>query len=178
MTLFEPDDSLFKDRDTLKETYVPNTIVGRDKEIEQYQASLQPVINGEHPDNIFIYGKTGVGKTAVTRYLLNELEGSAEQYDVPLSVVYLNCKGLNTSYQTAIGLVNRLKSEEEKMAETGHPESRVYRSLWDELDALQSTVLIVLDEIDYIDDDTLLSNSVQQKAHKTEGMLDTQYNSS
>jgi cell division control protein 6 len=67
---FQPDDSLYRNRDSLSEDYTPQTIVGRDDEIKQYHTALQPVINGERPSNIFLYGKTGVGKTAVTNYLL------------------------------------------------------------------------------------------------------------
>jgi len=63
---FTPDDSLYRDRDKLSEDYTPDEIVGRDEEIERYHTALQPVINGEDPNNIFLYGKTGVGKTAVT----------------------------------------------------------------------------------------------------------------
>ena len=33
----------------LKVEYVPDDIVGRDSEIEEYEAALQPIINGEYP---------------------------------------------------------------------------------------------------------------------------------
>ncbi|WEL27407.1 Cdc6-related protein, AAA superfamily ATPase (plasmid) [Haloferax volcanii] len=153
---FQPDDTLYKRRNTLKVEYVPDDIVGRDNEIEEYEAALQPIINGEYPDNIFIYGKTGVGKTAVTNFLLNELLDSAEHFEVDLSVISLNCDGLSTSYQAAISLVNNLREPEHHIAETGHPQSKVYRLLWDELNELSGTVIIVLDEIDHITDDTFL----------------------
>ncbi len=44
---FQPDDTLYKRRNTLKVEYVPDDIVGRDNEIEEYEAALQPIINGE-----------------------------------------------------------------------------------------------------------------------------------
>ena len=153
---FQPDDTLYKRRNTLKVEYVPDDIVGRDNEIEEYEAALQPIINGEYPDNIFIYGKTGVGKTAVTNFLLNELQESAKHFEVDLSVITLNCDGLSTSYQAAISLVNNLREPEQHIAETGHPQSKVYRLLWDELNKLSGTMIIVLDEIDHITDDTFL----------------------
>lgn len=46
---FQPDDTLYKRRNTLKVEYVPDDIVGRDNEIEEYEAALQPIINGEYP---------------------------------------------------------------------------------------------------------------------------------
>lgn len=153
---FQPDDTLYKQRNTLKVEYVPDDIVGRDNEIEEYEAALQPIINGEYPDNIFIYGKTGVGKTAVTNFLLNELLESAEHFDVDISLITLNCDGLSTSYQAAISLINNLREPEHHIAETGHPQSKVYRLLWDELNKLSGTIIVVLDEIDHITDDTFL----------------------
>lgn len=81
---------------------------------------------------------------------------SAEHFEIDLSVISLNCDGLSTSYQAAISLVNNLREPEHHIAETGHPQSKVYRLLWDELNKLSGTVIIVLDEIDHITDDTFL----------------------
>jgi len=106
---FSPDDSLYRDRDKLSEDYTPSEIVGRDEEIERYHTALQPVINGEDPNNIFLYGKTGVGKTAVTRYLLEQLERDAGEYDLDLTTIELNCEGLTSSYQVGIRLVNQFR---------------------------------------------------------------------
>ena len=154
---FEPDDTLYVNRDSLSEDYTPNTIVGRDEEIAKYHTALQPVINGERPSNIFLYGKTGVGKTAVTNYLLNQLATDAKRFEVDLSVVALNCEGLNSSYQIAINLVNQLREPENHISKTGHPKYEVYEFLWTELDQLGGTVLIVLDEVDNIgENDSIL----------------------
>ncbi|WP_433631127.1 orc1/cdc6 family replication initiation protein [Halomicrococcus sp. NG-SE-24] len=154
---FEPDDSLYKNRDSLSEDYTPNTIVGRDEEISQYHTALQPVINGERPSNIFLYGKTGVGKTAVTSYLLNQLADDADRFDLDLSIISLNCEGLNSSYQVAVNLVNRIRSPEEQISKTGHPQYEIYEFLWRELDNLGGTVLLVLDEVDNIgENDSIL----------------------
>ncbi|MFC7079201.1 orc1/cdc6 family replication initiation protein [Halorussus caseinilyticus] len=154
---FTPDNDLYKNRDTLFEDYTPDTIVGRDTELEQYHEALQPVINGERPSNIFLYGKTGVGKTAATKFLLDRLQRDADQYDVDLTVIYLNCEDLSKSYQIAVKLVNELRDPSDQISETGHPGYKVYEYLWDELDAVGGTILVVLDEVDNIgDDDSIL----------------------
>lgn len=154
---FTPDDSLYKNRDTLFEGYTPTTIVGRDEEINQYHEALQPVINGEQPSNIFLHGKTGVGKTAVTEFLLHRLEEDAAKYDVDLNVVYLNCEGLNKSYQVGVQLVNEFRSADNQISETGYPLYKIYEFLWEELDNVGGIILLVLDEIDSVgDDDSIL----------------------
>ena len=157
MPLFERDTEIYRDRDALREDYQPEEVVGRTQELDEYQTALQPVINGEQPNNVFLYGKTGVGKTVTTRYLLDHLQADADQYeDLSLTVVVLNCDGLNSSYQVATHLVNQLRSEHNQISTTGYPLPAVYDKLWTELEALGGTVLVVLDEIDNIQDDSIL----------------------
>lgn len=158
MTLFERSEAIFEDENVLHDDYQPDSLEERNDELEQYTAYFQPVINGSQPRNIFLYGKTGVGKTAATKYLLHHLEEDAKQYDdLSITTVYLNCEDLTSSYRVAVALVNTFRSPSEQISRTGHPLNGVYEKLWTELDQIGGTVLIVLDEVDYIgDDDSIL----------------------
>ena len=168
MALFERDHDIYRDRDALREDYQPEELVGRDDELQTYQAALQPVINGEQPNNVFLYGKTGVGKTAATKYLLRHLKEDAKQYDdIELTVVFLNCDGLTSSYQIATHLVNQLRSEANQISTTGYPLASVYEMLWEDLESLGGTVLIVLDEIDHVNDDSILYQLPRARANKS-----------
>ena len=160
--LFSPQANVFKNRDALRESWTPREIVGRDDELEELQNHLQPVIEEAAPNHMLLYGRTGVGKTATTRYILGELIASTKEYNVDASVVWQNCADCNTSYQVTIDLVNTLitrrkGNEQEMMNRTGHSSSAVYDRLWKELDKIGGSVIIVLDEIDNIGgDDKLL----------------------
>ncbi|QLC34295.1 AAA family ATPase [Halarchaeum sp. CBA1220] len=158
MTVFERTHAIFADEDVLRDDYQPERIEERDEELEEYKAYFQPVINGKQPRNIFLYGKTGVGKTVATKYLLSHLERDAERYDdLDITTVYLNCEHLTSSYRVAVNLVNELREDGEEISTTGYPRDAVYDMLWEELEAVGGTILVVLDEIDYIgDDDSLL----------------------
>ena len=154
---FVPNASIFQNREALLEEWTPETLVGRDEELKRYHAALQPVINNETPSNVFLYGKSGVGKTAATRYLLRTLEADATNVpELGLTTIEVNCDGLNTSYQVAVKLVNELREPGRQISNTGYPQASVYEFLFDELDACGGTVLIVLDEVDHIEDDSLL----------------------
>jgi cell division control protein 6 len=167
MSLFERDHDIYRDRDALREDYQPKELVGRDEELKTYQAALQPVINGEQPNNIFLYGKTGVGKTAATKYLLRHLRQDAKQYDdIELTVVFLNCDGLTSSYQIATHLVNEFRDESNQISTTGYPRATVYEMLWDALDDEGGTVVIVLDEIDHVEDDSILYQLPRARANE------------
>ncbi|WP_121744834.1 orc1/cdc6 family replication initiation protein [Natronorubrum halophilum] len=165
MGLFQPDTDIFQERDVLREDYQPKEIVGRDEELQQYISALQPVINGDQPANIFLYGKAGVGKTACTRYLLRELKDDAAEFDVDLTTIRTNCEDLSTSYQVAIQLINDLRDPEDHLKPTGYPRRQVNEWLWEELDAIGGTVIIVFDEVDHIDDDSILYQIPRARAN-------------
>lgn len=150
MASFQPQKSIFQEDRALLEKWQPKEIVGRDEELQRLHKILQPVMNGEHPKNAFIYGKTGVGKTASTRYKLHDLIDSAEEFDIDVDRVWVNCNGLNSSYQVAIELTNKLAGPSEELPPTGLPSRTVYRQMWSVLDGYDDTVIIVLDEVDSI----------------------------
>ena len=166
MAVFERDTDIYTNRDALREDYRPETLVGRDDELSRYKTALQPVINGEQPNNIFLYGKTGVGKTVATRYLLNHLAQDATAYDdIDLTVKHLNCDGLSTSYQIATWLVNKFRDDANQISMTGYPRAAVYDMLWETLDQCGGTILIVLDEVDHINDDSILYQLPRARAN-------------
>jgi len=151
MRHFERKQNIFRNKDALGESYQPDQIEERDEEIEEYMDALQPVVDGWEPNNIFLYGNTGVGKTAVTEFLLNRLQDDVANYDdVELSVISLNCKTLNSSYQVAVELVNKLRPAGGEISSTGYPQQTVFKKLYQELEAIGGTILIVLDEVDSI----------------------------
>jgi len=48
---------------------------------------------------------------------------------------------------------------------TGYPRRQVNEWLWEELDAIGSTVIIVFDEVDHIDDDSILYQIPRARAN-------------
>ncbi len=156
---FTRDDPIFVDEAVLRDNYRPDELVERDKELSEYQEALRPVINAAPPKNIFLYGQTGVGKTLATRLVLNRLLEDQENYDdLDIEVVNLNCKSASSSYQVSVDLVNKFRPTSETIPSTGYASSQVYQMLWEQINSLDSThLLVVLDEIDSIgsDDDIL-----------------------
>ncbi len=147
--------NIYNKREALKDSYTPEMIVGRDDELKEYKDSLLPVVQDEEPDNVFLYGKTGVGKTACTNYILSELQNACEEKDITINVVFVNCKSLNTSYKLGIELVNELSEPDEQMSARGHGEGVVFNNLFNVIDSKGGTTIIVLDEIDSLEKDSL-----------------------
>src|SRR3990167_5014236 len=85
-------DPLFLNKKALQGNYTPNTIPHRDEQIEQIAGILAPALRMERPSNLFLYGRTGTGKTVVSQYVADQLMKTATKRGVPLEIIYLNCK--------------------------------------------------------------------------------------
>jgi len=65
---------IFKNKEVLRISYSPKTLPHRKDEITHLASILVSALRNETPSNVFIYGKTGTGKTAVANYIGKELE--------------------------------------------------------------------------------------------------------
>ncbi len=71
--------SVFKNREVLRPTYTPMDLPHREIQINHLASILVAALKNETPSNVFIYGKTGTGKTAVVRLLGKELDKKAKE---------------------------------------------------------------------------------------------------
>ncbi len=162
---------MFASKDVLRDDYRPDELLGRDEEKEEFVHGLAPIVNAEQPNNVFLYGKTGVGKTLATRFIIDELcEDTANITAVDVRTVWVNCKD-KTSYNTAVAIVNQLRDSEDQIPEQRHSESAVHNMLWSELDTLDAThVLFILDEVDSLGTDDELLYQIPRA--RTNGYVD------
>lgn len=164
----EMTETLFEDKSILSEEYRPDVIVERDDEIDAYRSALKDVLFGRNPANVFIYGKTGVGKTAVTEHMMSALQTEVERRDAAeeLHVHFRNCND-DSVYRTVRSLINSIRGDEgETFPETGLSTSHALETLYEEMEALGGTFLFILDEIDHLSDpDTLLYELPRARAN-------------
>ena len=142
------DRSLFKNKQILQSNYKPWDIPHRDKEIDQIASVLAPSLLGEKTSNLFIYGKTGTGKTLSVQHVANELSKRAKESKM-LRIEYINCK-LNkvsdTEYRIFAELIKKLGSS---VPETGLPTREVYKRFLEIIEKSEEKLFIlILDEID------------------------------
>ncbi|MEM2954998.1 MAG: orc1/cdc6 family replication initiation protein [Candidatus Nanoarchaeia archaeon] len=141
---------IFKHKDTLSIQFTPDNIPHREEQIKQLGLILAPVLRGEKPSNIFIYGKTGTGKSLCTSYTLFKLYETAKSIGVEneIKIVNINCK-MNKVSDTEYRLLSQLISYfGENVPFTGLPTHHLYQKFYNLLDAKKQNVILVLDEID------------------------------
>src|SRR5210317_1490447 len=83
---------LFIDKKVLQANYTPETIPHRNDIIQTIAGILAPALRNEKPSNLFLYGKTGTGKTLSVKHVINNLNEISERKKIPLRIFYLNCK--------------------------------------------------------------------------------------
>ena len=141
---------IFKmDRDILRPSFVPDRLPHREEQVDQLAQILATALRGDRPSNVLIFGKTGTGKTAVVKYIENELKKLDGGRTV--TYVYMNCEIVDTPYGVLQNVANRfVENLSQRIPFTGLSTDRVYQMLVEKLDEEKRIVILVLDEIDKI----------------------------
>lgn len=152
---------VFARKELLKVGHVPesNRIVGRGEEIEAVAAELRPIVRGEPPNNVMIYGKTGTGKSLVARHVTERARRAAESQGVGVGTVYVDCAQDNTQTRVARTITRTLNNPARtdfSIPRAGIGSGEYYDYLWEILDDVYDSVIIILDEVDRLDDDDVL----------------------
>ena len=133
---------IFRNREILLPDYVPEELPHREAQIKRLVEILSPIMRGEKPNNIFIYGLTGTGKTAVTKFVLKKLK---ERLSDLFLYVYINTRQTDTPYRI---LANILETLGVRVPFTGISTAELYRRFMRKISETKHILVIVLDEID------------------------------
>ncbi len=138
---------VFKNREKLLPDYVPDVLPHRDDEIKRLAMVLAPSLRGEKPNNVFIYGLTGTGKTAVTRLVLRKLVEKSVRSDNRVIPVYVNVRHRDTPYRVIADIAEGIGL---RVPFTGLSVGEVYRRVVNRLNRRPGVYIVVLDEIDFL----------------------------
>jgi len=137
--------SIFTNREVLRHDYVPEALPHREEQVRFLGEMVAPVLKGERCSNVFLYGKTGTGKTAVMKYVLNKLRQKASEFGSPVRVCYVNCRMAGTEYRVFSALCDALGVH---VPFTGLALGEVFDRFKRGLDAEKHVFIGVLDEVD------------------------------
>ena len=143
-------ESLFKNKMVLQSNYFPEEILHRDEQINTIAKILAPCLRMEKPSNLFIYGRTGSGKTLSAQATIKQIAAIADRESIPIKFIYINCKlkkVADTEYRV-IAEISRFFGK--TIPPTGLPTDEVYNIFYKALDSDRQVIVLVLDEIDQL----------------------------
>ena len=144
------ENSIFRDKSILQNIYNPDNILHRDEQINKIASILAPVLRGERASNLFLYGKTGTGKTLSINYIKGELmKRFKKNNDFNLKMEYLNCKLKKVSDTEYRILAEIIKKLGDSVPDTGLPTQAVYSKFINLIDSEKQLIVLILDEIDH-----------------------------
>ncbi len=136
---------VFKNREVLRHDYIPESLPHREEQIRRLGEMVAPILKNARCSNVFIYGKTGTGKTAVVKYVLNKLSLKAAEYGSPVKTCYVNCRLAGTEYRVFSTLCEALGVS---IPFTGLALGEVFDRFKNGLERRNLLLVTVLDEID------------------------------
>lgn len=140
---------IFANKEVLRSSYTPENLPHRETQVNHMASILVDALKEKTPSNIFVYGKTGTGKTAVVNYIGNELRKTGDGLNKSVNCIYINCDIVDTSYRVLTHIANMIISDwDSRLPITGLPTDEVYNTLMEQMEARGGVTTIVLDEID------------------------------
>jgi len=84
---------IFKKEDVLSPEYLPEMLPFRESKIRQIADNLLAAASNRKPQNTFLFGPPGIGKTASARFVFREFEDFSR-----IKAIYINCWDYRTAH--------------------------------------------------------------------------------
>ncbi len=137
------DHRIFRNEEILSFDYLPGILPHRESQIKLLANYLSLVGEGRKPQNIFIYGASGIGKTASVKFVFRKF---SEEFP-NVKTVYLNC----WDYKTAVAVLSEITISLGTVAQRrGWAKDEIISKLKEALDKSKKSLVVCLDEADQL----------------------------
>ena len=144
--------SIFKDKRPLDHRWLPDKLVHREEQIKQIAKYWVDVLSDVTPSNVTLYGKTGTGKTAASKFAREQLMDIARKKSIFVKVEYVRCTDYTTEYQVIAELCNKLVRDVPNRGWTKGEVVNTFRDIFKSTNAFGKKLhlIVILDEIDIL----------------------------
>lgn len=139
--------TIFKNEKILSPDYLPEMLPHREHQIKQVADNLLPASKGRQPQNTFLFGPPGIGKTVSIKSVFRQFEEFSG-----IKTIYINC----WDYKTATAVLSKI------VIDLGYPVQRrgwakdeIFSRLIEVLNKLNKSLIICLDEVDQLEEEAL-----------------------
>ncbi len=137
---------IFSNREVLSPHYIPHNLLFRDRQMQEIAKYMTPSLKGERGRNLFVYGKTGTGKTSCIKSVIEKIK------NLPISkarISYINCRVYNSRYR----ILHKIVSDYLPLyAKRGYGIVDIYERVISWIEEDGKILVVVLDEIDVVKD--------------------------
>lgn len=139
--------------------YTEDLFFKREEE-ERLVSILKPIAEKKRCENIFVYGSSGVGKTPLIKYALDEIRKISHS----VLCIYINCWHYSTSMAIYVKIADALG---EPVSRRGRATDEVFDRILERMRIDNMAVLLVLDDIDGLisKDDTKILHNIARVAN-------------
>lgn len=135
-------EQIFKNEEVLYPEYLPELLPHRENQIKQLAENLLPASKGRIPQNTFLYGPPGLGKTVSVKFVFREFEDFGE-----IKTVYLNC----WDYKTAHSILSRIAIELGAFVQRrGMSKDEILEKIFEVCEKSKKGLIVCLDEVDQL----------------------------
>jgi orc1/cdc6 family replication initiation protein len=139
---------MIRDARVLRAGFVPREVEHRDAEVNHLSSVLEPITNGEPADTAVVTGPSGVGKTCLSKFVIERLREEA----LDVEATYVNCWQNYTRFRALYQILDDLGQTIDV-----HRQSTPHDELIDRLQQYdESRTVVILDEADQLEDPGLI----------------------
>ncbi|MFH1224508.1 MAG: AAA family ATPase [Candidatus Diapherotrites archaeon] len=134
---------IFRNEQYLAPEFLPEKLPHRDSEIDTMVYAFNPVLRGSKPQNLFVFGPPGTGKTASVKFVLAQLEEHSDR----AKMLYINCFQHESRHSVLAKLTNFLGMP---VPRRGLATDETYSKMVEAMRKASFAPIIILDEVDNI----------------------------
>ncbi len=138
---------LFFERERLLPSHIPRRIIHRRHELSRLMDLLEPMTEGGADNQVVISGGHGAGKTLVANRIEAYLRASAEERDVELTSLHINCRTEKTPGNIVRNIVSRVAPH---LSLRGYSLEEMLQGAIKYAEGMRTRILLVLDDSDLI----------------------------
>lgn len=146
MWLAEAPGNMIRDARVLQDDFLPKEVVHRHAQMNRIAAALEPVVEGDKPQDAFLTGPSGSGKTCIARFSLDRLQEQLLEVDTH----YVDCWQHSNRFRVLYKVLEGVGTTYDIHRSTPHDE------MLQRLESLTEPYVVILDEVDQLEDADVL----------------------
>ena len=154
--MFSRETVIIKDGMKLSFDYVPDKLIGREKQIEMLSLIFRSVINDGRSETAYVTGSVGTGKTSTVKRFCMDMAAYAAKNNIGVDYIHINCRQSNTDTMVMYQCIRHFDSN---YPDKGYSAEVMLKDFRSHVLKSKKRMVIVLDEVNSLirsgDDDLI-----------------------